>query len=266
LGTSWKTSAIKALARRYRGHVPAPLRSWIRSKLGAQRFDRLKGEMESTLFSSAVDWEETTAYALGAGGNIYLNVAGREPSGIVEPGRDYAELRHDLARALSTIRDPKTDEELVARVWSREEAYEGPFLSEAPDLVIEWADYGYWGRGRYDIRNTLVLEEHTTLDFTELPLTGTHRPEGMFIISGRDVTRAKTLQQAHIADVAPTILSILGVPVPKYVDGRVIEAAPVQEQVGIDDAAEASSVVSAFAYTQEESEEISRRLENLGYL
>ena len=181
---------LKSLASAYRQSVPAGLRNAIRKRLGPERFDQLKGGLESTLFSSGVEWSQTTAYALGAGGNVYLNVKEREPAGKVTWGREYERVRAEVADALSGMRDPETGDEIVRRVWRREEIYTGPYVDQAPDLVIEWRDYRYWGRGRYDIANAPVFEEMQSLDFSALPLTGTHRPEGTLIMAG---ARRRTL-------------------------------------------------------------------------
>jgi predicted AlkP superfamily phosphohydrolase/phosphomutase len=265
----WRAQLINKLTTAYR-HAPAALRRGLRARLGAQRFERLKGDVETALFASAVEWTATRAYALGAGGKIYLNVAGREPEGIVQPGPEYETLRNELADALAAMEDPETGQRIVLRVWRREELYRGPFLDEAPDLAIEWADYRYWGRGRYDIWAAPIFERRRTMDFSTLPLTGTHRPDGIFIASGPGVKAGTTIDGARIVDLAPTILRVLDLAIPEYMDGTVLQEAFVEGAIGSTATTTTASLVSPpkgeTAYTAEETAEISQRLEDLGYL
>ncbi len=266
----WRARLVNSLVNAYRSRTPAALRARVRSRLGVRRFEQLKGDMETALFTSAIEWGETTAYALGAAGNIYLNVAGREPEGTVQPGSEYEALRNELADALAAMEDPETGERIVLRVWRREELYHGPFLDQAPDLVIEWADYRYWGRGRYDIWSAPVFEDRKTLDFSELPLTGTHRPDGIFITSGPGVKAGAKIGGARLVDLAPTILGVLGLPVPGYLDGAVLQAAFVEGAIEGTVLPEAVTAVQAprdeSSYTSEDAAKISQRLEDLGYL
>jgi predicted AlkP superfamily phosphohydrolase/phosphomutase len=259
---------VKSLASAYRQSVPAGLRSSIRKRLGAKRFDQLKGELESTLFSSAVEWSRTIAYALGSGGNVYLNLAGREPAGVVSPGHEYERIRAEVAEALSDIRDPESGQPIVRRVWRREEIYSGIYLDRAPDLIIEWSDYRYWGRGRYDILSAPVFEEMETLDFTALPLTGTHRPQGMLVVWGGGES-SRPLDDKRIADLAPTILDLLGLPIPGYMDGHALwdasgpglinDVLPVDSESGIVDR-------QGDPYSSSQEQKIVKRLKDLGYL
>ncbi len=264
-----RVNLVKSVASAYRRYTPACLRSVVRRNLGMKYFDRLKGEMESTMFSSTVNWSETAAYALGAGGNIYLNLAGREPEGQISPGHRYNEVRADVGELLSKMVDPNTGQSVVRKVWLREDLYQGPYLERAPDLVIEWEDYRYWGRGRYDISGVSVFEEIETLDFSALPLTGTHRPAGVLILSGPGVKPSVQLHNSKLLDLAPTILSILGRSVPEYMDGRILQEAFVSGAivnvsnlaVRLDSLGKEKS-----QYSLGEEEEIMRRLEELGYL
>ena len=88
-----------------------------------------------------VDWTRTRAYAVGLSG-IYLNLQGREGQGIVPPEEADA-LKAELARGLSGLTDPGHPGTLaIRRVVPREEAYRGPYLAEAPDLLVDFAE-GY---------------------------------------------------------------------------------------------------------------------------
>jgi predicted AlkP superfamily phosphohydrolase/phosphomutase len=264
-----RTTGIKRLAHAYRRYVPTSVRSLIRTQLGAHRFDRLKGEFESALSTAEVDWEHTRAYALGSGGNVFINLHGREPRGTVAPGAEYERLRDEVAKSLLQLRDPETGQPVVRRVFRREELYHGPFLDQAADLIIEWADYACWGRGAYDSQAP-VFEAQRHFDFSDQPLSGAHRPDGILIAHGPDVQPGARIEGARLLDLAPTILAVLGLPIPNQFDGRVLEAAFVvdglPQQSGSTMELIPASPAKDLAYTPEEELKIVQHLQDLGYL
>lgn len=266
-----RSVGLKQLARVYRHYVPVKMRAAIRARLGTRRFNRIKAGFESFLLTSSVDWDRTKAYVLGAGGNVFINLKGREPEGIVQPGTEYEQLRQELAEALMTLSDPETGESVVGRVYKREEIYDGPFLDRAPDLIVKWKDYAFWGRGRYDSRRTHIFEAQRQVDFSDMPLTGSHRLEGVLIINGPDIQSGAHIEGARLMDLAPTILGVMGLPIPRHMDGTVLHKAFVDGAIQglVSDSASSSddsSPEADLAYTPEEEAEISRHLQNLGYL
>jgi predicted AlkP superfamily phosphohydrolase/phosphomutase len=270
--TRLKVNLVKQTASLYRRRVPAPLRAQIRNRLGIKRFEQMKGEFESLLMTANVAWEKTRAYSMGAGGNIYVNLRGREPLGIVAAGAEYEQVRETVAAALLQMRDPDTGEPMVRHVHRREALYAGPYLEQAPDLVVEWSNYGYWGRGQYDSQAP-VFQRQRKMDFSAQPLTGSHRPEGILIASGPGVRAGATQPAARLTDLAPTILALLGVPVPANLDGRLLADLFTEEQAALlaRTAAEAAVAASeesgeAVDYTAEEMEAIAEHLRSLGYL
>lgn len=264
-----KTTSIKRLAHAYRRYLSAETRAAIRNQLGAARFNRVKADFESALLTTSVDWQQTRAYALGAGGNIYINLKGREPAGMVEPGPAYEQLRQELAEALMTMADPTTGHPIIQRVYQREELYHGPLLDQAPDLIIQWSDYAYWGRGQYD-SYAPVFEVQRQFDFSDQPLTGSHRPEGILIAYGAGIAAGTQIEGARLIDMAPTILSLLGISPTADMDGRFLgalflaeEAQRLQQTASENGSATA---LEQFDYTPEEAEKIAQHLRALGYL
>jgi predicted AlkP superfamily phosphohydrolase/phosphomutase len=268
--TQLRAAGVKRLAYAYRRYAPAKARAAIRLRLGARRFDQIKGGFESTLLTSVIDWEHTRAYALGAGGNIFINLKGREPTGTVQPGDEYEKLRQEIIDALGTLSGPETTDPIVQRIYRREELYHGPLLNQAPDLVIQWKDYAYWGRGRYDSQGTSVFEAQRHFDFSDQPLSGTHRPDGIVLINGPSVRPGFQIDGANILDLAPTILSVLDLPLPRDLDGTVLHTAFVEGALKGTNVLTTNAAVPTpeenFAYTPEDEAAISQRLKDLGYL
>lgn len=88
-------------------------------------------------FYANVDWSRTRAYALGING-LYINVAGREKDGVVDPGQREALAKEIGAKLLQTL-DPKTGERAVTKVLRREEYRDRGYLEIGPDLIVGYA-------------------------------------------------------------------------------------------------------------------------------
>ena len=148
----------------------------------------------------------SVAYSLDPG-RIFLNVRGREPGGRIAPGDEYERMRREIAEAALGMLDPATREPMVERVYTREELYHGPCAEAAPDLVIAMRD-GYDPKGSFG---------KPALTFKGPSLVGMHTtPDALLYMRGlRQFGR-----RPYIADAAPTILDLLGVPVPADMDGR----------------------------------------------
>ena len=163
------------------------------------------------LFFPGVDWSRTTAFALGLSG-IYLNQQGREPEGVVAP--DDRERLQELLRAdLLAFRDPETGEPVVRAVHAREEIYEGPFVSEAPDLILG-LEPGY----RIGWQSTLGGLPEGTISPNLDNWSGDHC--SMEDTDGALLSNLTLNAPAALRDIAPTVLDLLGVPIPEAVDGR----------------------------------------------
>ena len=88
-----------------------------------------------------VDWSRSRAYSFGRHlGSIYLNVKGREPEGIVEPGREYEDVREEIIRLAREFVHPRTGEPLIGEILKKEDTYSGPYLERAPDLILRPRD------------------------------------------------------------------------------------------------------------------------------
>ena len=175
----------------------------------------------------------------------------------------------EIIADLEELRDPETGELVVARVHRREELYHGPYLDCAPDLVVEWHDYGYWGRDRVKPTSRQLFQVEDTFEFSSLPLTGSHRLDGILIAYGATVRAGARIEGAHITDLASTILYCLGLSVPAFMDGRMLtelfagQVVPTSSKTQV---ADVSPERPRHAYSAEEAETIHKRLEELGYL
>ncbi len=179
-----------------------------------------KGGLLRRLFLSFadVDWSRTQAFAVGNFGQVYINVAGRRAQGIVRPGAEYEAVRARIAGAALALRDPQTGDPMVLRVYRREEIYAGPRAGELPDLVLHTDRRKYVSFGHADFGSNRLVEP-------SFGQTGHHMMDGVVALAGPGVRSGIRLENAGILDVAPTVLHLLGIPVPGTMDGHVLTGA-----------------------------------------
>ena len=241
--------------------------------LAGQRVGRFRGKQtgplerlgESAFLSRRhIDWSRTKAYAQGNFGQIFLNLKGRQPQGCVDPA-DAPALLDDLKAGLLAIPHPETGGPLVERVYERDELYEGPQARLAPDLTVVLGDWRYRTIGLHDFTTNKLISP-------AFGPTGDHRMEGVFVATGPAFRPgASTGPDADLLDVAPTVLRLLGVPVPADMDGRVLTEVLDPSLAEAPAASGDAAAVNAdepvgVAYTEEEDAEIQQRLADLGYL
>jgi len=238
----------------------------ILSKLGWQNLTtkvsrKSRNEMVGKFLSfEDVDWSKTTAYSMGHVGQIYLNLQGREPQGIITPDR-YAAARQQVIDALNTLTDPATGKPLVDRIIPREEAAHGPYADQGADLHLILDDYK-------TIAFPLFATEGRVLTPQIRGDSGCHRLHGVFIGHGVGFVNGATVPNARIIDLAPTILHLLNVPVPEDMDGRVLVDAltPELRARATQTTAATTTAQTQVDFTEEEQAEVEERLRALGYL
>jgi predicted AlkP superfamily phosphohydrolase/phosphomutase len=260
-----RTNIIQQAAHVYRHYVPAATRTVIRNRLGSKRFSRVQEEFQSAVVSDTIDWAQTQAYSLGAGGNIFINLQGREPLGCVS-AVEYEPMRQRIIDELMLLRTPDSRQLMVAKVYRREELYHGDRLDQAPDLIVQWTDYAYWGRGFYGPQQP-VFEKQQRFDFSAQPLSGSHRPDGILIARGPHIRSGARIDGARLIDIAPTVFHLLGYAPPAEMDGRVLDDMLLQSTESLTPTDTASASTSdSLDYTPEEAALIADHLRALGYL
>jgi predicted AlkP superfamily phosphohydrolase/phosphomutase len=246
----------------------------VKLGLARHRVSRFRGEQDgwverladSTFLSRRhIDWSRTRAYSQGNFGQLFVNQKGRQPQGCVAP-EDVRPYLDDLKAALLAIPNPETGEPLVARVLERDELYDGPYAHLAPDLTVVPRDWRFRTIGLHDFTTNKLISP-------AFGPTGDHRMDGVLIAAGPPFRPGSLPEGATLLDIAPTVLHLLGVPVPGDMDGRVLtelldpSVAPVAadpEEPAYLDSIEPDAVV--VPYSDEDDAAIQRRLADLGYL
>ncbi|MCK9419580.1 MAG: alkaline phosphatase family protein [Nitrospirae bacterium] len=209
-----------------------------------------------------LDWDKTTAYARSVTSNgIYIRVA-KSPGQSGVPAEQYAAFRSRLIEELLDVRDPGTNERIIKRVMTREEAYPGSCNAQAPDLTLVMRDHSFIS----------ILNKEPVV-YRRPDVDGTHYPKGIFLAKGPGIRAGETASQMSIADVAPGLLFSLGLDIPGDFEGlmpsHVFEHAYLDAhpcKTGKPTVCVNGDGKAAAPMGEEEKKEIFEQLKALGYM
>jgi predicted AlkP superfamily phosphohydrolase/phosphomutase len=189
------------------------LNAWLLAEGYLALKDGASGEAE---WLREVDWSRTRAYALGLVG-MFLNIKGREAHGIVEPGAEAAGLKKELIARLSGLVDREKNETGITEVFDTARIYDGPYVSNAPDLLIGY-NAGY--RVSWDGATGVVAGPVFTDNVKAW--SGDHCIDPRQVPGVLFCSRPLDRDDPSIIDIAPTALSLFGVEPPKHMEGRAL--------------------------------------------
>jgi predicted AlkP superfamily phosphohydrolase/phosphomutase len=229
----------------------------------ARRMPELRGWAESEALFGDIDWSRTRAYSDGVRDEVLVNVVGQGQIGGVGL-EEHGTFVSQLKDALSDLRELDTGRPVVEWVRSRDELYQGPFVDRAPDITVRWLFDGPFqgfecdtARGRSRMKE---LAERAPFQ------SGGHHPDGLFVAHGPNI-RKSTGVVGDLVDVTPTILSLLGVAIPRELDGEPLtvltDVTPALDEERKTDQGSREAVAG---YTEEEEDAIRQRLQDMGYL
>ena len=241
---------------------------WARDFIKRRFPSAIKAGISASMQSSAaIDWSRTKAYRVPMFffvEGIEINVKGRQPQGIVEPGREYEDLRTEIISDLGRLREPQTVEKIVREVLRKEDEYSGPLIDRAPDIIVFY-DHDYSGGPNPSGPIVSEVERYKLETWS-----GQHRMNGTLIMWGNGVREGVELEGAQITDLAPTIMYLLGLPIPSDMDGQVLaqglepallESQPITVEEAVD-----GQVGETSCMDPEEEEQIREALRGFGYI
>jgi len=227
----------------------------------AKRMGKAKTRRVLTLFLLSlkdIDWSKSKAYSFGGWGRIFLNVKGSNPTGIVDQA-EYEIVRSQIVQRLRALTDPETGDKLCMEVYLKEQLYSGPHLAEAPDIVFR-ARPGYFPFPDYEFGSNTIVSQIKGW-------SAGHSLNGLLMMKGRNVVAHASVNNASIMDIAPTILAVMGLPVPTDMDGRVLVeglSPELREKVSKSDYN--TQVAAEHSYSEDQADELIATLKGLGYL
>jgi predicted AlkP superfamily phosphohydrolase/phosphomutase len=270
------------------GSAPSKLKqslaSWLdrmlRSTLSSDAKRRIAGMLPKlrtwfeTLDEAKIDWAHTSAYvneAYRSSPAIWIN----RLQELTDAEAD--ELRDRIEEIMLTLVDPKTGEPVISSLERPQEIYHGPHAEKAPDLLPSW-----WLDGFLLDQSSPAAPGRPNVERSTTPLEGgvefaaSHRLDGVLMMSGGPIHADFSFEDAKIVDVTPTVLYLMGLPIPDDMDGRVLVEAidpeflaanPIRYEAVEDDESYGDDVDGApVSFTEDESELIAKRLQALGYI
>jgi len=273
-----KSSALEKLRKKIvrgsytllRNALSSGQKSFLAYKLPALR---KRFETAFTSFSQ-IDWTRTKAYCsevLASPPSIWINLKGVKPSGIVEQG-EYESLLEFIGSKLRELKDPRTNEPVIKRIFRRDEIFHGPFSNEAADLILDW-----WEESEFSTSPSFPEDtERPAVEICERKPSkgsewgGTHRRDGILIVQGKPFKKGTEIHGAQLIDLAPTLLYLLGQPVPEDMDGLVLRdlfepTFLLQNPIRPGGSADFEGGQAA-QYSEEEAAIVEERLAALGYI
>lgn len=193
--------------------VPERWRLALSRRLSRETRERLLADQ----FRASTDWTRTQAFAIPSAYTSFVrvNLRGREPAGIVEPGAKYESLLGRIEADLATLVDPESGAPAVVRTTRTIEAFGSGPHPTLPDLWIEWKP------GRFLTRvvhpgGELVQRKP---DFFR---RSDHCRSGFFAAAGPAVAARGDIGEVDVLDLSPTFLALIGEPPVPRMTGRPI--------------------------------------------
>ncbi len=240
------------------GKVAERVKLWNEKR--SDRTARTSSFDQSVAAQYPFDWKRTLAFAphQDTAAMVYLNTASRHAGGPLVTSRQIDDARAGTMDALSSARHPETGKPLFPKIIPTAETYNIDPAAEGYPDVIALPDESYWVRTKLGPGRTWVEPDAN--------LPGTHRPEGVVALCSAGISPGRTLQ-ADLRDITPTILALLGQPIPGHVEGVPLSC------VGTTTRLDSATVTvppphtsDAFEYSAEDQAIIEQRLADLGYL
>jgi predicted AlkP superfamily phosphohydrolase/phosphomutase len=183
---------------------------WL-AKEGYLRFET-EPDRPTPIAKAAIDWPRTAAWGDGGYyGRLFLNVKGREPSGVVDPSR-YEAVRDELIEKLEKMPGPDGGV-LGTKVYKPQDVYP-EVRGAAPDLIVYFGDLEWRSVGQVGTGQLFTYENDTGPDGAN------HDRTGVFAMAGAPGQPSGRREGLRLLDVGPTILSLYGVDPPEGIQGR----------------------------------------------
>ncbi|WP_017715767.1 alkaline phosphatase family protein [Kamptonema formosum] len=197
--------------------LPEPVRVAISQRLlSREKRERLLAEQ----FRNSTNWQKTKAFSIPSfyPGFVRVNLKGREPQGIVEPGAEYLALLDQLEADLMQLKDPETGEPVVRRVERICDLFGGDPPAVLPDLFVQWKPATHF------MERVIHPKAELRQQKPEFYRDSDHSHNGFIAAAGPSIQRRGAIADVSLLDLAPTFLSLMGEPIPDKMTGQPLEA------------------------------------------
>jgi predicted AlkP superfamily phosphohydrolase/phosphomutase len=219
----WNYMRARPMRRWLQRHAPPVLHPVLTQVLGSSPADelaspwQLQAQQSELFWHPAVWyhplWAKMQAFALPSysDGYIRINLQGREAQGIVAP-EAYDAVCDQLTEQLHQLTHPQTGQPMVRSVWrTRQQGSDRSSKAPDADLVVSWQDAP---------TEAIDHPQYGRIGPVPYKRTGGHLSQGFLLAHGAQIPPGTTLAKGRSVDLTATILALMGVPQPDYLDGR----------------------------------------------
>lgn len=171
-------------------------------------------------FRQGADWSKTTAFAIPSYymGFIRVNLKGREPNGIIEPGDEYEKVLKSLEKDLKLLVNAETGEPSVNRVFRPRDEFGIDPKDILPDLCVDWS------RSKSFVREVIHPNATITQEEAEFHRGTDHDKEGFIAAAGPSIKQSGNIGEVDVLDLAPTFLALMNEPRQPDMTGSVVKS------------------------------------------
>lgn len=206
---------LKNLSKLTKKMIPGKLREYINERFVP---NSVHDEFLSWEFNNRISWRDSKAFFMPNSifqSFISVNLKGREPLGIVEPGEEYEKLCYEICHEFKQLVNPKTGKSAIKDIAITADIFPGEHVLNLPDIILQWAEDG-----------PIEQLEHPKLRVISEPVPDLrktqHAGEGFMLTAGKGVQPQNDINTIDVLDLAPTMLSLLGEEIPEYMKGRIL--------------------------------------------
>ena len=199
--------------------------------------------LDSETNQMIIDWSRTKAFPLEpCHAHIFVNLKGRDPDGIVDPG-DYEKVQEEIIDALLSMRDPRNGQRVVEMAIPKREAgtvgvFEQQGFDRIGDVLFALKPqymanpFVYPAAVKYRDGTERVImnpegfepaELHRNFTGVHLCLPACHEMHAAVILGGGGISKKERAYPMSVIDLAPTIAHLIGTQIPKNAEGNVLK-------------------------------------------
>jgi predicted AlkP superfamily phosphohydrolase/phosphomutase len=200
--------------------------SWLRKMLPRSVRNALSGFLSSETrenlvsdkFRKATDWSRTRLFSIPSyyTSQFRVNLAGREPEGIVEPGAEYEKTLDEFEAELRQLVDPVTKRPAMKAIRRTQDLFGGDPPEILPDLFAEWEEADHF----------VERVEHPKGEIVQSPCEfhrgSDHSQFGFVAAAGPAIENRGDLGEISLLDLTPTFLELLGQPAAEELPGKAL--------------------------------------------
>ncbi|NET90832.1 MAG: hypothetical protein F6K45_22535 [Kamptonema sp. SIO1D9] len=170
-------------------------------------------------FANTTDWGKTRAFAIPSlyTSFIRVNLAGREPQGIVQPGKDYNDLLTEIETNLQQLIDPVTNKPAIKQIVKTAQWFNSEPPEHLPDIFVEWQP------AQHFLASLIHPQTEITQAKSSYHRDSYHSQNGFMAVAGDAIKTQGQFEDISILDLAPTFLNLMKVEIPPELTGNVVK-------------------------------------------